>query len=465
VIGRLYTYFGVVGTASVVGYLATWVILVACARSPKRTRFYAYAFLLSLLALLLAWINSHNISNIEVDRTEQIEAMRAKQAAAREEEEEAKSREPETKPAARFAEETPEEAKDLAGKGQEKDKPAEKGTKGVTADEAKAAAKGAEEELSKKGVEDGADDAERATEGRRHAYREQGKKAREEGKKRKIEDVQDVVETKKAVSARMMPEADVIAADRFDRVNLFFARLTPWLALALVCLDYLSRFNKTFGYYFPLPIAGRIVDALFPKTHSVHLHTASVDPRPTPPPTGSEPSGGDQGVLRQYLEDVLRKGESFIYFGPTDLWQAPELHRITLRKRKLGAVTKLTYDSADALADSRFIFDSVWFGRYCFVVTDAEAARKLVGDLIDYLRMRRIPRAAAWSTVHIVWAFEASLPHESLRELLLLSKETNFKLVVVSAGPPPEALAPAFEERIDLAAGAPADSAPASPAS
>jgi hypothetical protein len=400
------------------------VVLILYARSAKRTRLYAYALLVSLLAFLLAKVNSHNISNIQIDRTEQLEEMHRKQAEAREAEEKAKEEEEKAaerkRAAVRFVEETEEEAKDRAGKGPKEGEPHEKEAK----DEAKEEARG---------------DNEKAKEERRLAYREHGKQERAEGKKRKLEEIQEVVETKEEVSVRMMPEADVIAADRFDRVNLFFARLTPWLALVLVCLDYLSRFNKTFGHYFPLPIAGRVVDSLFPKTHSVHLMS---------PPTGKD-------TLKRYLEDAVRKGENFIYLGPTDLWEEPQLYRIWLRRRKLWPLTKLTYGSVDALDDSDFIFDSAWFRRYCFVVTDDEAAKKLVSDLLEYLRMRRIPRAAAWTTVQVVWRFEEPLANETIEELLFLSKETNFKLVVASGDPPPEDIAASFEERLDLASVAP----------
>ena len=365
-IARLYVYFGIVGIASILCWAGALVIVPACYASRRRTRLYAIALGLSLLGLLLALINSHRVSNIQILREEP--------------------------PPATLADEDAPEPKAPA--------------------------------LS---------------------YREVGKQKREEGKK---QDMGELTENTRppddARSGRAMPEADAMAADRFDRMNLFFARWVPWLALVMVGFDYLSRFNRTRGYLFPLPIAGRAVDALFPKTHSVLLTLE--------PPAGCEPAGGYRDVLRRYLEDVVRKGETFIYCGPTDLWHAPELYRLPpVRGRRLWPLRKIHHGVGDAPTDARFVFDSAWFGRYCFVVTDAEAATALLASLADYLEVRRVPRAAARRTVHVVWHFASPPPSDTIRELLFLCPETNFKLTVVADAPGyGEELAPLFEEQAEL---------------
>jgi len=351
VIARLIHYFGVVGIASIVCWAGALLALAACARSRRRTLFYACAFALSLVGLLLAEANSSRISNIQI---------------------------------------APPEGKRKA------------------------------EEAKAEPVADTSDAP---------AYRQAGKHKREEGKKREVSDLTQPAQEQEA-AGRTMPEADVIAADRYDRVNLFFARWVPWLALLAACFDYLSRFNRTSGYLFPLPIAGRAMDSAFRKTHSVHLRTRGIE------------------AAKHLLEDAVRKGETFLYLGPSDPWPAPVLYRLPLRKWNLWPLRKLPCGADDASRGGGFVFDSLWFGRYCFACTDIEAARTLLGQLIGYLRMRRIPRAAAPRTVLIAWAFDSPLPDQAVAELADLCRETNFKLLLVSPDSPADDSL--FEERLDL---------------
>jgi len=384
-IARLYACFGIVGIASILCWGAALAALPACYASRRRTRLYAVAFALSLLGLLLAKINSSRISNIEILREEP----------------------PPAPPA-----------------------------------EAKAAVEGAPKP---KAPEAAAPEAPK--EPPASSYREAGKQEREEGKKQDMGELtENTRPPEEARAGRAMSEADAAAADRFDRMNLFFARWVPWLALLMVGFDYLSRFNRTRGYLFPLPIAGRAVDTLFPKTHSVLLTLK--------PPAGCEPAGGYRDALRRYLEDTVRKGETFIYCGPADLWDAPELCRLpSVRGRRLWPLRKIRHGADDAPTDARFVFDSAWFGRYCFVATDAEAATALLASLVGYLEVRRVPRAAARRTVHVVWHFASLPPSDTMRELLFLCPETNFKLAVVADAHGygyGEDLAPLFEEQVEL---------------
>ena len=194
---KLYWYFGIVGIASVCAWAAALVALAGGFFSSRRTRWCLAALAVSILGLVLAKINSHNVSNIQIDRSALYEEMRQHQHKVAEEQEKAQEKEDrETKPKTQSA-------------------PTAKPTTETTTE-------------------------------RRYAYRERGKQKREARKKRKLEGISEIAErVEKQVSARMMPEADVIAADRLDRVNLFAARLTLWLVIIAVAYDYLSRFNHT----------------------------------------------------------------------------------------------------------------------------------------------------------------------------------------------------------------------------
>ncbi|NLE67724.1 MAG: hypothetical protein GX608_09905 [Lentisphaerae bacterium] len=77
-----------------------------------------------------------------------------------------------------------------------------------------------------------------------------------------------------------------------------------------------------------------------------------------------------------------------------------------------------------------FVFESAWFRRYSFVVQGFEEARSHIAFLHDFLDARFHPNAAARHTVNIVWDHDADMPDASLRDLALLARESNFKLVV-----------------------------------
>lgn len=368
---KLFAYFGVTGLASVAAWALALVLLGAFARSRRRTRAYLIAFALSLLGFVLARVTSANISAIEIDRSAEEAALRAVQAGAAE---------------------------------------------GTGAREPAGAAAAPAEEPA-------------------YAYRKAGKQKREaEAAPAVAPEAAPMPEEADASAARRLPEADVLRADRYDCMNLFCARLVPWLALALLAYDYLSRFNRTRGYLPPIPLAGRLLDACFPKTHAVHLQVS------------------DPAALRAHLADLVRKGETFIYLGESDPFAAvAELPRWSLGRLRLRPLAKLAV-SEPGFPTSEFILDSAWFGRYFFVVTEGAAMRRLIADLVGYLRRRTGPRAAAGRTVNVVWHYPAPIHPATLEALVELCRETNFKLAVVGTGPPPKQFEAFFDECLEVPA-------------
>ncbi len=378
-ISRLCMYFGVVGIASAVAWGGALLLLAAFARSRRRTRAYLAAFALSLLGFILARINSHNIGEIEIDREPVGGASLP--------------REPLVGGASLAREDLP---KPVGGASLPREN---------------------------------APDAGAPKEGPSPAYREAGKQKRDEGAKLKPSDLTAVGEEADVSVARRLPEADVIRADAYDRLNLFFARLVPWLALGLVCLDYLSRFNRTVGYLPPIPIAGRAVDALFAKSHAVHIQTA------------------DPAAVGRYLRDLVRKGETFICLGEGDPVPGDALPRWAFGKWACRPLRKIAL-TGEGFPTSEFVLDSAWFGRYCFTAASPELARGFVADFAKYLDSRTRPHAAARRTVNVVWHFPEPIPDDVLRTLAALCRETNFKLVVFSPAPPAAEAAPLFDERV-----------------
>jgi hypothetical protein len=378
------------------------VVLWAVLRKEIPAAFLA--MILSLVAFGLAMWNSDNVSAIEEDRTAEIEAARRRQIEARRTERQKEIRKLRGKAAdIRFAEDDANDVMDLAGY--------------------------RKAEAQKLAAEANQPD---------YAYRLAGKKARDPNKVRKAEDiltkaVSDEAE-KRALfgpAARMLPGADYVRANQLDALNRFAVRLTLAVAVILAGVEYLRRFNLTFGSILPMPIACRAIDSLWPKTHTVYLQTP------------------DGRALRHYLQTAVQKGESFLCFAPEDPWPGERAAIDRLPIRGLWPLRKIVCRPGDPAYGSDLIFESAWYGRYCFVIL-ADAFDKplsaLLGDILAALRMRRHTRAAAARTLNLAWHLPAPPPPETLQELAFLCRETNLKLVLASAQPLLAEASQPFEE-------------------
>jgi len=382
--------FGFIGMTSILVWVAALVVLAAGWRHKRRSVLLVVGLVVSLVGLGLATLNSHYVSLIEPDRSAYVQRGLELQT----------------------------QLGDAADKAK-----AEK--------EAKAAAK---EKGAEPVVEAKAPPPERKGEPA-YAYKQAGKQSRDEGKKQDVDTFKAVVEPaaeEREAEGPKMSEIEVIRANRYDRINLFFARLVPWLAAGLIALDLLLRFN---------PVMGKVASAFARRIPRIEVPSADV---------------------REYLAHHVRRGESFIYFGECDPVPEGVLHRLHLWKWRLCKLPRLLY-SADAgrveewkdgrmgsapdgqggssthpsiqssnvaVSDSQFVFDGVWFARYAFVVDGREASERVFAALLDYLRQRRVPRAAAFRTVEVVWDFSEPLDPSTLEEMEFLAADTNFRLVV-----------------------------------
>jgi len=376
-IAKLWQYFGLVGFGSIACWAVAFVFFACYPRSKQRTRYYWMAAALALLGLVLANINSRFVSAIEVDRSEELAKGIERQKQLRAElEADAKSKAAKV----RFAEDSATDALDLAGL------PA-------TTNVYEMAAK-----------ED--DDA-------KYAYRKRGKQQRAVSAATATNQLMagTVAPTVKAAAVRTMLETDVIRANRYDRINLFLARLCLWLAAFLVIWDYLARFNRTLGHLYPLPIAHEYLDSIWPKTHTVLFRQPSAE------------------TVRQYLENVVRKGETFLYFGPDPCPGSERLPRFRWHQWQFWQLPKLTVASQ---LEDEFAFEAAWFHRYCVVVPDLTRARKLLDSVLSLLDQRHRTRARARKTVHVVWAFPDAPSHETLARLHDLCRDTNFKFLLAA---------------------------------
>ena len=387
---HLWLYFGVVGIASVFSWAVAGVILAGGARRENRTTLYRIAMAAATAGFLLARINSHFVSAIEVDRSEEYAKAMERQKDLRKE----LDQEQQTRAAKiRFVEDTPADALDMAGVSTSRTESV--GSALAPDDPAK------------------------------YAYRQRGKQVRtvdpaastNEGGLRQV-----TARTGPSVNvrqARQLPERDVINANRMDRINLFFSRLMFWLACLLLVWDYLVRFNRTFDYLYPLPIAHPLIDTVWPKRYAVSAEGLTPE------------------ALRRYLQDVIRKGETFIYFGETEPWPGlRSLPRWRFGKWCAGRVEVVTVGAGRMTCDDEFIFDSAWFHRYAFVITRAAAPAKRLGAITELLSMRLGTHARARRTLNLVWACQAHPPVTALADLVNAGRPANVKFLLVGPVPP-----------------------------
>ncbi len=452
--GKLHLVFGTVGVASVAVWVLVWVALLIWAfRTPGLPVFLLGSFLVALVAVyaltvprvgkvlaVLTWLpiasglgcvfawawrrrmplafatfllalvafglgmwNSSNIALIVEDRSAENAAARRRQIAAREaiaraahQAEVAKLRSRAAD--VRFAEDAPGDAADAAGY--------------------------REEELAKlTGDPPGEYD-----------YRKGGKRQRDPDQIDHSDSVLDSIadDDEEASAARKLPSPDFLLAHRLDRINRFAVWLTLITALLIASVEYLRRFNRTFGSILPLPVACRAIDAIWPKTHSVLLR----------------PAAADDNTVADYVDTVVRKRESFILLSRTDPWpRQTDLPRLPLLKY-LWPLEKLTWRVGDPACDIHLAFESAWYGRYGFVLlADSldKPLRAALHAILEILQMRHHTHAAARRTVHLIWDLPDAPPSEVIEQLLFLCRDTNIKFIAIATDPAPWP-ADAFEE-------------------
>ena len=403
-------YFGGVGLASVVVWICAVVLMLLFAVRWRRSAVCWSGLALAIVGLALANINSRFVSEIKIDFSQELDE--AKQRAAAES--------PDAEPAVESG--ISAEAEKARRAEAAPSPPAAPGPKEDDADGANAA--------PPKEPNSDSPDSEPSSEPPPHDYRASGKVERTEGKQVAEKIPIDSVESDEAIviNVRMMKNHEVMHANRLDRLNLLCARSTLYLAVFLVIIDYFRRFNSTFECYLPLPLGGRLVDSLFRKSHTV---------------SDSEPDRD----WKAFLERAVRKGETFILFSPSDLWPDQRLSRLPrFLKRVPWRVEKVTTDDHENRFDDEFLFESAWFGRYCFVVVgEGTSVLRRMDSIVESLELRSATRASARRTLNLVWSLTTSIPLETLNRLLPLCEGTNTKLIVTQSVPD-EQLASQFEE-------------------
>ena len=369
--------FSIFGYASVLLWLVAIVLFGLHFRRHPRRRLCHVAILATLVALVLAEINSRTyVNRLQVDQSEAIAARQAKQDEARRMAEQERA---DDVAQIRFAEDDRTDFLDMGGLDEADRKYIESMT-----DEVAPAWKQQKQQRSTAPADDGSlvsqlDTTEKAG----------GMETDELAKGEKVPII--------------LPEKQKLLADRLDGLNL---KLIRWLLLAgivVVVVDYLQRANRIDEAYWPLPLPSSLVNGLTP------LPVVCTLPASHPRTPAEE------------LAWLVRRGDTFVYLTSDAAAAAAIPEQLPRLPRKKRPFNVLHVQADDPLVDDEFIFEALWYNRAAFVIDSAIRAEAFLTSSYERLVDRRQTRARVSQTVHIVWNLDvpmADMLHEDVIRLI-----------------------------------------------
>lgn len=206
-------------------------------------------------------------------------------------------------------------------------------------------------------------------------------------------------------SAIVMSEAHKATADRLDRINLSSSRIVVLLAIVLFFIDYLTRTNSYAHASFPLPLPASWRNAFSPLPTIVH--------RPEPP----------RRTLPEELAWLVRRGDVFVCFTKNASTLPDSLRPLGRLKRPIDILRV----EGERISDS-FVFESLWYGRSCFVVDCPKRATELFTAIFQHLEKRYLTRARAVQNIHLVWNTDQHLDKDDLAAFENLARSAGVSL-------------------------------------
>lgn len=368
---------------SIFGYLSVLLWLVASVlvwmhyrRKPRRWLCH-YAVLVLLAAFILAKINSRfHVDRIQVDQSEAVAAAHAKQAAARKMAEEERG---DDVAQIRFAEDDRSDFMDVAGL----------------------------EEADRKYIE--SIDETVAPEWKKQKQQRSSTPADDSSLEAQLDTTEkpDGVDSGKVMQVGtapvVLPEKQVMLANRLDGLNL---QLIRWLLLAglvVIVVDYLQRFNRAEDAYLPLPLPSSLANSL------------------SPLPVVNTISPSHRRTRIEELAWLARRGDSFIYLTTDTAVAAAIPDQLPRLPCGMCPFDVLHVQEDDPLITDDFIFEGLWYNRAAFVIDSTIRAESLLTSFYELLSARRQTRARVRQTVHIVWDLDvpvADMLHEDVIRLI-----------------------------------------------
>ncbi len=211
----------------------------------------------------------------------------------------------------------------------------------------------------------------------------------------------------------IMSEADLLLANRLDHWNLNLTRIFIGLGLIGLFFDYLRRANIYRQATWPLP---------FPTSWRQSF---------TPlPPVVVRPDRPRRD-LKSELSWLVRRGDVFLLLAndPKAVAAVPaSFSKGFIRRRPVDVIPV----EDDALTDD-FIFEALWFGRACFVVSSKERADRILARIVALLEVRKKFRARVWRNVHVVCEMDTPPSTHTRESFDRLASATGFSLFLSGA--------------------------------
>lgn len=369
---------------SILGYLSVLLWLAVPVLWLLRKRFTLPGWLalaLAVCSLIFAKINSSaHVNRIEVDRSEETVNQLDEAAAKRKAIEKARSGEVAD---IRFAEDGNDDFIDVAGL----------------------------DDTDKKYVDSVDESAEPAWKGKKKTRGESGKEdgdlEDEIGGEEVISGVKSKTLEKEERKPIFMSEPQMLLANRLDGMNINATYFALVLGLIILIVDYLSRSNNYARAAFPLPLPASWFNAFNPF-----------------PPVVQRPNPARRSLVAE-LEWLAKRGDVFVCFTK----DASAIPDVLPRCGKLLGEIDVIHVNEDRISDE-FIFDSLWYGRSCFVLDSQERIYRLFGYIYAQLDQLCVVRAHTKCNVHIVWNIDAPLHKDDIAAFENLARKTGFSLFI-----------------------------------
>lgn len=209
----------------------------------------------------------------------------------------------------------------------------------------------------------------------------------------------------------LLPARQVLLGNRLDAANLKATRWIVLLCVVFLVFDYIRRLNVQTEVYCPLPLPSAWADAL------------------TPRPVVTTSTGTNRQALLAHLTYIARRGEVFLLLTDDEKTAAGA---VTDKARlPLGLWPMRVLDvTNDKQKDGPFVFESLWFGRYSFVITDADQAEATLRQATDLLAGRRRTRARTRQTVHVIWDRAEPMPRQFAAALRQHAANAGFVILI-----------------------------------
>lgn len=221
-------------------------------------------------------------------------------------------------------------------------------------------------------------------------------------------------EEKKEKAPIFMSEAHKVMADRLDNINHDVIDIVAILAVLVCLVDYLARSNVYSLAFMPLPLPSVI-------PNSIVSHPSLVDRGDSP----RRPLVGE-------LEWLVKRGDSFLLL--TD--DAATVSSVPSSLPRIGKAlmpVEVLAARHPRITDD-FTFESLWYGRSCFVVDSTERAHRIFARFVELMEQRRLVRAKVRQTAHVVWALSYPPSPDQLAAFDRLAKATGFSLLLCNDG-------------------------------